>query len=123
MLLMTCCVIVGEVIAASQDGTQQHPLRHAIMAAIDAAAARDRWLWPSSGTQTQETSAALSAAHEPFLPSHSVASDDDATETNLPGAQNILYFLCTAKVTFPACTLIVFCIAWLQDCQGACWLQ
>ena len=36
----------GEVIADGQDCTSRHPLRHALMVAIDAAAARDRRLWP-----------------------------------------------------------------------------
>ncbi|DBA68567.1 TPA: hypothetical protein ACH3X2_14320 [Trebouxia sp. C0005] len=76
--------VSGKTIAEGQDGTKQHPLRHAIMAAIDAAAARDRRLWPSTGTDTRETSAALSAAHKPSLPSHSIASDNDATESDLP---------------------------------------
>ncbi|KAL0046100.1 hypothetical protein WJX82_002447 [Trebouxia sp. C0006] len=71
--------ISGEVIAEAQDNTKQHPLRHAIMAAIDAAAARDRRLWPLTSSQTQETS----AAHKPSLPSHSTALDDDAIESDL----------------------------------------
>lgn len=37
----------GEVIADGQDCTSRHPLKHALMVAIDAAAARDRRLWPS----------------------------------------------------------------------------
>jgi len=117
MLYVTCCLFVGEVIAEAQDNTKQHPLRHAIMAAIDAAAARDRRLWPMTSSQTQETS----AAHEPSLPSHSIASDDNAIESDLPGAQNVIVCccLCTAEITFAACTLIVFCIAGLQDCRGA----
>ena len=36
----------GTVIAEGQDKTHQHPLGHAIMVAIEAAAARDRQLWP-----------------------------------------------------------------------------
>ena len=121
MLYLTFFLFVG-VIAEGQDGTKQHPLRHAIMATIDAAAARDRRLWPSTGTQTKETSAALSAAHESCLPSHSTASDDAAAESNLPGAQSmeVCCCLCSAEITFAACTLIVFCTAWLQDYQGAC---
>jgi len=122
MLQVTCCLFVGEVIAEGQDGTKQHPLRHAIMAVIDAAAARDRRLWPMTSRRTQEASAAMPATHDPSLPSHSIASDDDAAESNLPGAQNIelLCCLCAAEITFAACTLIVFCTAWLQDRQGAC---
>lgn len=76
--------VSGEVIAEGQDGTKQHPLRHAIMAAIDAAAERDRRLWPSTGTQTRENSAALSAPCDPSLPSPSIASDDDIVESDLP---------------------------------------
>ena len=117
MLYVTCCLCVGEVIAEGQDGTKQHPLRHAIMAAIDAAAARDRRLWPMTSSQTQETS----AAHAPPLPSHSIASDDNAVKSDLPGAQNVIVCccLCTVEITFAACTLIVLCTACLQDCQGA----
>lgn len=103
------CFFVGKTIAEGQDGTKQHPLRHAIMAAIDAAAARDRRLWPSTGTDTRETSAALSAAHKPSLPSHSIASDNDATESDLPGTQSIQKY--AAEITFAACPLIVFCTA------------
>ncbi len=50
MLYLTFCLIVGEVTVEGRDSTNQHPLRHAIMAAIDAAAERDRRLWPSTGT-------------------------------------------------------------------------
>ncbi|KAL3137330.1 hypothetical protein ABBQ32_006865 [Trebouxia sp. C0010 RCD-2024] len=39
----------GEVIAEGQDCTSRHPLKHALMVAIDAAAARDRQLWPTKG--------------------------------------------------------------------------
>ncbi len=117
MLYVMCCLFEGEVIAEGQDGTKQHPLRHAIMAAIDAAAERDRRLWPLTSRQTQETS----AAHEPSLPSHSIAPDNDAMVSDLPGAQNVIVCccLCTAEITFAAYTLIVFCIAGLQDCRGA----
>ena len=78
---------MGEVIVEGQDGANQNPLGHAIMAAIDAAAARDRQLWPSTGTHTKEISAALSASRESSLPSHSIASEDDAVEADLPGAR------------------------------------
>ena len=75
------------MIAEGQDVTKQHPLRHAIMAAIDAAAERDRRLWPIPSSQTQEASPAMPAAHDPSLPSHSIASDDDIVESDLPGTQ------------------------------------
>ncbi|DBA98649.1 hypothetical protein WJX77_010540 [Trebouxia sp. C0004] len=74
--------ISGEVIAEGQDGTKQHPLRHAIMAAIDAAAERDRRLWPMTSSRTQEAS----AARDPSLPSHGTASDNDAAESDLSGS-------------------------------------
>lgn len=120
MLLLTCCLSVGEVIAEGQDGTRQHPLRHAIMAAIDAAAERDRRLWPSTGTQTRKNSAALSAACGPSLPSPSIASDDAIVESDLPGTRiEKVCGLGAAEVTFAACTLFVFGTAWLQDCQAA----
>ena len=37
----------GTVIAEGQDNTSRHPLQHAVMVAIEAAAARDRRLWPA----------------------------------------------------------------------------
>ena len=40
----------GEVIAEGKDCTSRHPLHHAIMVAIELAAARDRQLWPSRST-------------------------------------------------------------------------
>ena len=42
MLVLTRYVFVGEVTAEGQDSIKQHPLRPAIMAAIGAAAERDR---------------------------------------------------------------------------------
>ena len=61
-------VIAGEVIAEGQDGTSQHPLSHALMVAIDAAAARDRRLWPNTSQTTPNASAALLAGVDPLLP-------------------------------------------------------
>ena len=53
----------GEIVAEGLDGTAgpgAHPLRHAVMAAIDAAAERDRRLWPDAtaaeaGTADEDT--------------------------------------------------------------------
>ena len=53
----------GQVIARGLDGTRgrnRHPLRHAVMAAVDAAAKRDVALWPEqSGAQAAAQHAAL----------------------------------------------------------------
>lgn len=55
----------GRIIAQGMDATRapaRHPLRHAVMVAIEAAAARDRALWPEhSGAQAAAQHAALAA--------------------------------------------------------------
>lgn len=79
-----CIVVAGEVIAEGQDGTSQHPLSHALMVAIDAAAARDRRLWPNNSQTTSNASAALLAGVDPLLPVP-VANSNAELETDLPG--------------------------------------
>lgn len=43
----SCQSSAGTVVGEGQDCTSKHPLQHAVMVAIEAAAARDRRLWPS----------------------------------------------------------------------------
>ncbi|KAK9789948.1 hypothetical protein WJX73_008362 [Symbiochloris irregularis] len=56
------CIIVdpvaGEAVAQGVDETHAHPLRHAAMVAIDAAAQRDLLLWPPSPADAEEQPAA-----------------------------------------------------------------
>ena len=49
--VLLCCNSSGEVIAEGCDGSSEHPLHHALMVAIGAAAARDRRLWPLKTNQ------------------------------------------------------------------------
>lgn len=44
---MLLSMFAGRVVAEGRDCTTKHPLQHPIMVAIEAAAARDRRLWPS----------------------------------------------------------------------------
>lgn len=77
-------VVAGEVIAEGQDSTSQHPLSHALMVAIDAAAARDRHLWPNNSQTRPNASAALLAGVDPLLPVP-VASSSAELDMDLPG--------------------------------------
>ena len=54
----------GKVIAEGRDGRQQHPLHHAAIVAIGAAAERDRRLWPlnDSGAPLHGSAAAQAAS-------------------------------------------------------------
>ena len=53
---------MGTVVGTGRDGTRHHPLLHAVMAAIESAAARDRLLWPNPpGACAPETAAASSS--------------------------------------------------------------
>lgn len=65
---MPCNVgAAGTVVAEGQDRTQHHPLGHAIMVAIEAAAARDRQLWPVESPSIGSSELGLS--NSPNMPS------------------------------------------------------
>ncbi len=79
----------GEVIAEGQDETFHHPLGHAIMVAIDAAAARDRRVWPIKGNEADAAaSTAATASDALFLPQQSTSvTDQGASESEASGDQ------------------------------------
>ena len=82
-LIWSLCA--GVVIAEGQDGTHQHPVSHAILVAVEAAAARDRRLWPTSSSQSQDCGMA-SARDAPPLSLQATAIDAlDHFATESPG--------------------------------------
>ena len=76
----TCLGHAGAVIAEGQDCTSRHPLKHALMLAIDAAAARDRQLWPMKSKDANTAGASNSkhpqADREAARPDSSIAVGD-----------------------------------------------
>ena len=55
----------GSVVGTGRDDTRHHPLLHAVMAAIESAAARDRRLWPSPTEPCAPETAAASSSPRP----------------------------------------------------------
>lgn len=100
--ISTSLCMAGEVIAGGQDGTSRHPLKHALMVAIDNAAARDRNLWPIKSKDADTAGMSrlnrLQADTEAANPDSSTAA---AGETSTPGAACISIAEHTAGCTLP----------------------
>ena len=74
----------GELIVEATDQTHRHPLQHAVIAAVDAAARRDLQLWPAQQASAlpghaegQAQQAAALAGASPVQPKAAAALDSD----------------------------------------------